>query len=145
MKTGNKNGSKWITRQRRLAIYLRDGMACVYCCKGVEDGITLTLDHRKTRVATVKPDNSTRNLLTACMSCNATRQNKSLSVFARHMAENAEVKDAIMRRVSKCVSRDIGPYTDQAKQLLADRPFIQAVHTAKHWTRIHFENSKKAA
>ena len=30
------NGSKWIRPEKRMAIYLRDGLACVYCGEGVE-------------------------------------------------------------------------------------------------------------
>ena len=39
------NRRNWINVRRRLAIYLRDGMACVYCGSGIEDGIKMTLDH----------------------------------------------------------------------------------------------------
>ena len=38
-------GANWVRREKRLALYLRDGLACVYCGEGVEDGVVLTLDH----------------------------------------------------------------------------------------------------
>ena len=39
------NGSKWIRPDKRLAIYLRDGLACAYCGDSVEEGAKLSLDH----------------------------------------------------------------------------------------------------
>ena len=38
-------GMNWLRPEKRLAIYLRDGLACCYCGSGVEDGVKLTLDH----------------------------------------------------------------------------------------------------
>ena len=32
------NGSKWIRPDKRLAIYLRDGLACAWCGHALEDG-----------------------------------------------------------------------------------------------------------
>lgn len=40
-------GMNWIRPTTRLAIYLRDGLACVYCGQALEDGVQLTLDHIK--------------------------------------------------------------------------------------------------
>ena len=71
MKTGNQHGQHWLADKRRLAIYLRDGMACVYCLRGVEGGIQLTLDHVTPRSRGGSNKNS--NLLTACMGCNVSR------------------------------------------------------------------------
>ena len=38
-------GMNWLRPEKRLAIYIRDGLACAYCGEGIEDGATLTLDH----------------------------------------------------------------------------------------------------
>ena len=40
-----ENGGKWIRPDKRLALYLRDGMACCWCGASVEEGEHLTLDH----------------------------------------------------------------------------------------------------
>jgi len=37
-------GMNWIRKEKRLAIYLRDGLACGYCGQSIEDGAKLTLD-----------------------------------------------------------------------------------------------------
>ena len=42
---GKWAGMNWIRKEKRLSIYLRDGLACVWCGQAVEDGIKLTLDH----------------------------------------------------------------------------------------------------
>lgn len=45
------HGGKWIRVERRLGIYLRDGLACVWCGASVEqDGVQLSLDHLKCNV-----------------------------------------------------------------------------------------------
>ena len=69
----------WIRPVKRLAIYLRDGMACAYCGDGVESGAKLTLDH-------ILPHstggcNSEKNLVTACHKCNSSRGNRDLGEF----------------------------------------------------------------
>ena len=71
-------GGKWIRNDRRLAIYLRDGLACVYCGQSVEeDGIVMTLDHLKPRSKGGK--NEPTNLITACKTCNSSRGNRAVS------------------------------------------------------------------
>ena len=41
-------GSKWITKQKRYAIYFRDGFKCIFCERGLHNGIILTLDNNAT-------------------------------------------------------------------------------------------------
>ena len=73
-------GMNWITKHKRLAIYMRDGLACCYCAEGIEEGAKLTLDH-------VVPhskggSNDARNLVTACHRCNSNRGDRSITTFA---------------------------------------------------------------
>ena len=72
-------GMNWIRQEKRLAIYIRDGMACAYCGADAETS-QLTLDH-------VKPfsqggSNGTNNLITACLICNSRRGTARLCEFA---------------------------------------------------------------
>ncbi len=72
-------GMNWISQHKRLAIYLRDGLSCCYCGKGIESEIKLTLDH-------VKPyskggSNKETNLVTCCLTCNSARGNRSVKKF----------------------------------------------------------------
>ena len=73
--------SNWITREKRLAIYIRDGFACAYCgasLKCAEPNL-VTLDHlvpRNPAVAHGGGGNEATNLITACKSCNSSRQDR---------------------------------------------------------------------
>lgn len=78
-------GSCWIRREKRLAIYLRDGLSCCWCGLTIEDGITLTIDHVIPR--SCRGSNDTRNLISACLKCNANRADLSVSAFADVMAD----------------------------------------------------------
>lgn len=80
MSTGSRpQGRKWIRDAKRLAIYLRDGLACVWCNLGVEQGVRLSLDHWRPTVS--GGTNEARNLVTACHQCNSRRQNMSPREF----------------------------------------------------------------
>lgn len=66
-------GSNWIRKGLRFAVYARDGFRCVYCGCRVSTGArgSATLDH-------VTPHahggtNATSNLVTACRACNAAK------------------------------------------------------------------------
>lgn len=75
------NGSKWIRREKRLAIYIRDGFTCQYCRKNLK-GLKpkyITLDHIEP--VAVGGSNEASNLLTCCKSCNDRKQDKPLEVW----------------------------------------------------------------
>jgi 5-methylcytosine-specific restriction endonuclease McrA len=72
-------GMNWIRPEKRLAIYLRDGLACVYCGSGCERD-RLTLDHLTPYSKSGSNDPS--NLVTCCLTCNSTRGAKSWRRFA---------------------------------------------------------------
>lgn len=84
LSNGQGQGMNWIRKEKRLAIYLRDGLACCYCGDGVDGGAKLTLDH-------IVPhhhggDNHPLNLITACHSCNSARGKKRIREFATKAA-----------------------------------------------------------
>lgn len=77
-----KAGSKWIRRERRLGIYIRDGFTCAYCGDDLRGRSPreVTLDH-------ILPhskggSNESSNLVTACHACNCSRGNQDLEDFA---------------------------------------------------------------
>ena len=75
----------WIRQEKRLAIYMRDGLACVWCGVAVESGTSLSLDH-------VTPhshggSNGAENLITCCERCNKSRGARSVKLFAAAVAE----------------------------------------------------------
>lgn len=106
---GKYQGSKWITRERRLAIYLRDGMACCYCGANIEEhGITLSLDH-------VLPysqggTNNSYNLITACQKCNSSRGDRPVEEFVNAVAGylNQGIKaDVILESIAAKLNRKL--------------------------------------
>jgi hypothetical protein len=77
-------GMNWIRPEKRLAIYLRDGLACVYCSASVESGTQLTLDHVRPHSKGGK--NGATNLVTACKRCNDSRGARPLYEFCDAVA-----------------------------------------------------------
>jgi hypothetical protein len=118
----NWGGMNWIRQEKRLAIYLRDGLACIYCGAAVEDGTQLTLDH-------VKPvskggTNKEGNLVTACLKCNTSRGVRTVTAFCKAVAEyvNHEIKaEDIQAGVKRNTSRKLGKYMVEAKELISRR------------------------
>jgi hypothetical protein len=122
--TGNRaenwNGMNWIRQEKRLAIYMRDGLACAYCGDAVENGATLALDH-------VKPVakggcNDATNLVTACERCNASKGKRSLKAFAAAVAEYLDhgvTAESILVHVRKQLRVKLD--TSAAKAMIAKR------------------------
>jgi 5-methylcytosine-specific restriction endonuclease McrA len=73
---------QWIRAEKRLAIYLRDSFRCVYCCRDLHGAAPsdITLDHVKAKAD--GGSNEATNLVTACRTCNCSRQDKPLTRFA---------------------------------------------------------------
>lgn len=77
-------GMNWIRPAKRLAIYLRDGLACVWCGEAIEDGAKLTLDH--VTPVSRRGTNRGTNLVTSCHRCNSARGARSVESFALAVA-----------------------------------------------------------
>jgi len=82
-----KLSGSWIHKTIRLAIYLRDGFTCVYCRRDLHDAdpFDVTLDHLIPR--SLGGTHETTNLVTACRSCNSSRQAKDWHVWATKKAQ----------------------------------------------------------
>jgi len=78
-------GSHWVRPSTRLAIHMRDGLACCWCGHAVEEGERLTLDHL--RPYSRGGSNAPANLVTSCAHCNSARGTRSVAAFARAVAE----------------------------------------------------------
>ena len=116
------NGMNWIRQEKRLAIYLRDGMCCAWCGLGVEDEVVLSLDHLKPHAK--GGANDATNLVTCCKACNSARGKRSQASFARAVAEylNHGVTAAdILANVKRCSQRSLAPYIIEARALIASR------------------------
>lgn len=119
--SGNRGlGMNWITQQKRLAIYLRDGLACAYCGDSAENGASLTLDHLVCRVN--GGGNEATNLVTCCGRCNSSRGDRSIKKFSAGVAAylNHGLTSAdILRHIRTCTRRELP--TAEAKALIARR------------------------
>ena len=112
----------WCRQDKRLAVYLRDGLSCCYCGHSLEHGAALTLDHCRPR--SKGGDNAASNLVTACERCNKARQDRPLTVWARAVAEylnNGLTDRDILGHVRRCRQRVLKQYRAEAKRLIARR------------------------
>lgn len=116
------NGMNWIRQDKRLAIYLRDGCACMWCGQGAEDGVVLSLDHIKP--ADDGGSNSERNLVTACVSCNTRRGKRSAEEFAHAVAEyvnHGVTPEDILAGIRSNTRRALRTYREEARALIQRR------------------------
>jgi hypothetical protein len=120
-------GMNWISQEKRLAIYLRDGMCCVYCKAAVENGTQLTLDHIKPHIK--GGSNHESNLVTACHFCNTSRNATTLAAFARKTATVFSKRisaEEILGTVRRNTARKLAPFVAEAKEVIARRGGLQA-------------------
>lgn len=113
-------GMNWIRPEKRLAIYLRDGLACCYCGDTVEQGAKLTLDHLKPHCK--GGANTPSNLVTCCHRCNSSRGKRSYTKFADSVAAylNHDVTTAkILAHIARTRQRVLN--IAEAKELIARR------------------------
>ena len=96
---GNRGqGSKWLSKKKRAAIYERDEHRCVWCGSTEE----LTVDHLEPR--SLGGTNDITNLATACMRHNRERGNRSSLLFAVHLSfELKQAPALILERVYRQV------------------------------------------
>lgn len=119
----NWHGMNWINKTKRLGIYLRDGLSCGYCGRGIEEGIKMTLDH-------IVPDvdggtNHESNLITCCKNCNSQKNGDSLVVYLSRF--DAERRRDILDHVYNRTSDPLRPYWNEAKEIIKIRPSWTAV------------------
>jgi hypothetical protein len=116
----NWQGMNWIRQSTRLAIYLRDGLACAYCGASVEDGAQLSLDHLQPH--SKGGDNKPTNLVTCCSRCNSARGNRSVRSFCQGVAEYLDTDyRTIERHVRACARRSMTAPRREARELIARR------------------------
>ncbi len=120
----------WIRPEKRLAIYLRDGLACCYCGEGVEDGAKLTLDHLRPYKS--GGTNAETNLVTCCHRCNSARGARSWKNFAAKVAgylNHGATAEAIIEHIGTTRKRTLD--IAEAKALIARRGGFTAALRAK--------------
>ena len=118
---GQGQGMNSICRpEKRLALYLRDGLACAYCGAAIEEGMKLTLDHLTPH--SHGGNNHQTNLVTACHRCNSARGNRDWREFAAKVAgylNHGITADAIISHIETTVQRPLD--VPAAKAIIAQR------------------------
>ncbi len=76
MNTKSWMGMNWIRKEKRLAIYIRDGFSCQCCGQDLRNSAPgqISLDHLRPR--SQNGSNHESNLMTICTPCNSQRQDK---------------------------------------------------------------------
>jgi len=115
----NAHGSKWIRPEKRLAIYLRDGFACVYCKVEAEagEGGGLSLDHVTPRE--MGGTHHATNLVTCCCSCNSARQDTPMRAWLQYLRDKGVDTAGVARAVKSSTARKLD--IKAGKALLAAR------------------------
>jgi len=116
------SGMNWIRQEKRLAIYLRDGCACMYCGSTVEDGAIITLDHIKPHIN--GGSNSERNLVTCCKKCNSSRGNRKVEDFAADVAKyinHGITAEDILATIRSNTRKSLKKFKAEAKELISRR------------------------
>lgn len=115
----------WIRERTRWAVYLRDGLRCVYCSRTAA-GILhetpdnfLTLDHFETRRG--GGGHKPNNLVTCCYECNRDRGRKSLLAWCEAQGWSY---DTIWSRVYGARRKSIEPFREAAGVLLGGVPGV---------------------
>lgn len=119
---GKWQGMNWIRQDKRLAIYLRDGLACAWCGDSVECGAQLTLDHLTPH--SKGGTNEATNLVTCCHRCNSTRGNRETRRFAADVAGylgHDVTADEIMAHILKTSTTPLAGFRQEAKAMIARR------------------------
>jgi 5-methylcytosine-specific restriction endonuclease McrA len=102
---------RWIRPEKRLAIYLRDKFACTYCGRDLHNAPAgdVHLDH-----VVAKSDGGTNhetNLVTACRTCNCSRQSKNVADFA----------PKALGRLARQTATPLASFVASAKAIISDR------------------------
>jgi 5-methylcytosine-specific restriction endonuclease McrA len=104
MANAANNGSKWISKKKRHAIYMRDELSCIYCGDGPESQI-LTLDHLIPQE--LGGENNVSNLVTCCKSCNCMKGSKTIRQFFVYLRDRGINTDLIAKRIQRNVKRKL--------------------------------------
>jgi 5-methylcytosine-specific restriction endonuclease McrA len=102
----NRNGSRWLPAWKRIAIYLRDSFQCQYCQKDLRNSprADVTLDHIICR--TTGGTHEADNLITACRSCNSSRQDQAFEAFASQEVQ-ARVRSQLAQPLNTAFAKSL--------------------------------------
>lgn len=102
----NGQGSKWIAKSSRLAIYLRDEFTCQYCGKSLKgaEPEEIGLDHLV--CSSHGGSNGADNLITVCRSCNSSRGTRPWRDYAPGGAQE-RIEATLRKPLNRVLARAI--------------------------------------
>lgn len=100
-------GSKWIRPEKRAKIYASDNHTCQYCGGSIYDtaDMLLTLDHIVP--CELGGGNEATNLVTACLSCNSSKQDLPLGAFLQVLADRGIDPRQVRKNVRNATRRHV--------------------------------------
>ena len=113
------NTGNWIRCDKRLAIYLRDGQACLWCGHTLEDGAELTLDHLTP--CELGGDNVEGNLVTACRHCNCSRRDLTVRQWLVVLRDRGVDTSGLAAKIRRHTKRQLKRYRKAARQIAKAR------------------------
>lgn len=112
-------GMNWVSKQKRLALYIRDGFSCSYCHSNINDGIKLTLDHIIPRIE--GGSNHETNLVTTCKQCNEVKGDRNHETFIQDVAQYIQApRERIAALIDRRTNSGLEKTTEVSKKLLSD-------------------------
>ena len=103
----------------RLAVYMRDGFACLYCGDTLEGGAVFTVDHIRPRQ--LGGSHEADNLVTCCSYCNTEKRHLVLHVFLLHLESYGRLLPGTGERIAAALATPIGPFLERARADIARR------------------------
>lgn len=126
-----RSGSRLVSKEYRLAMYMRDKCRCVYCGKHVVPGAPITLSNAATLEHIVPVvaggSNSYTNLVTCCAFCNDSRGAKTTRRWYAVLRSRDIDTVAVSRRVRAVADKSIAPYLKTARYVLVRERMARAV------------------
>lgn len=104
-KRPNGTRGQWCRTTTRLALYARDGFACVYCQAEADSGVVLTLDH--VTALELGGTNAVSNLVTCCFTCNSRKQDRTTRRWFALLRDEGVDTSLVAVRVRRACARRI--------------------------------------
>lgn len=109
-----------IAPELRLAVYLRDGFACVYCGESLAEEAVLVLDHVRPRF--FGGTSTADNLVTCCDWCNGFKRELTYRAFRVFLEDIGRLPPGLDAKLERALATPIEPYLDQARAQLTRAP-----------------------
>lgn len=98
-------GSNWLPKPTRFALYHRDGFACQYCGAEKSETVKITIDHYI--AVSVGGSDKASNLLTVCGSCNSSKCDRDIAEFLVSLKKRGVDVSGLLPRIEKQLKKEL--------------------------------------